>query len=70
MLTVTYDVPIDQYRLVEDQVPFNAWVTYEQILSDSTGFVTPELEISAKDLNLRLRSQQPSEVAYFIVMDN
>ncbi|MDZ7772327.1 MAG: hypothetical protein U5K31_06270 [Balneolaceae bacterium] len=70
VLTVTYDVPIDQYRLVEDQVPFNAWVTYEQILSDSTGFVTPELEISAKDLNLRLRSQQPSEVAYFIVMDN
>lgn len=69
-LTVTYDVPIDQYRRVENQVPFNAWVTYEQILSDSTGFVTPELEISAQDLDIRLRSHQPSEVAYFIVLDN
>lgn len=69
-LTVRYDIPIEQYRQVEGQVPFSAYVTFEQIQSDSTGYVTPELEISAKDLNIRLRSHQPNEVAYFIVINN
>lgn len=69
-LTVRFDIPIGQYARALDRVPFSAYVGYTQILQDSTGYVSPELEVNEGDLNIRLRSHSPSEVAYFIVINN
>ncbi|MFN1834899.1 YbbR-like domain-containing protein [Balneola sp. MJW-20] len=69
MVTIKYDVPIEQYADVENINPFEAYVNYEQILIDSTGFVTPEIELIDDRFELRLRSFQPNSVAYFSVLD-
>ncbi len=69
-LNVQYDIPISQYSKAQDRVPFSAYVTFSQIETDSTGFVRPELEVVNQDLDIRLRSHSPTEVAYFIVLDN
>jgi YbbR domain-containing protein len=69
-ITVRYDVPIDEYAQVQDIRPFEAFVTYRQVQQDSTGFVTPQIEQSANDYHIKLRSFQPRRVAYFMVLGN
>lgn len=67
-LTVKYDVPINEYADVQDQNPFQAYVTYGQILEDSTGFVTPQIEQISDQYHIQLRSFQPRRIAYFMVL--
>jgi YbbR domain-containing protein len=67
-LSVKYDVPIDEYAQVQDKNPFEAYVNYSQILQDSTGFVTPQIEQMGNNYHIKLRSFQPRRVAYFIVL--
>ena len=67
VITVKYDVPIDQYADAQDIVPFSAYVHFEDIESDSTGFVTPLISSRDNALNIRLRSYQPRRVAYYKV---
>lgn len=67
-LTVKYDVPIDEYAQVQDRTPFQAYVNYSQILQDSTGFVTPQIEQIGNNYHVKLRSFQPRRVAYFMVL--
>lgn len=67
-LTVKYDVPIEEYTQVQDKNPFQAYVNYGQILQDSTGFVTPQIEQTGNDYHIKLRSFQPRRVAYFMVL--
>jgi YbbR domain-containing protein len=69
-IRVRYNVPIDEYTQIQNQNPFNAFVTYEQIQRDSTGFVTPQIEQSTNNYNIRVRTFQPRSVAYFMVLDN
>jgi len=69
-ITIKYDVPIEEYTDVQDENPFDAYVSYQQILEDSTGFVTPEIEEKNERYHIKLRSFQPRRVAYFIVLDN
>ncbi|MDZ7682991.1 MAG: CdaR family protein [Fodinibius sp.] len=69
-ITVKYDVPIDEYTQIQNQNTFRAFVTYQQIQRDSTGFVTPQIEQSANNYNIRVRTFQPRNIAYFMVLDN
>lgn len=71
-ITVRYDVPVDEYAQVQNLgAPFIAYVTYEQIRRDSTGFVVPNIEQSTStNLNLKLRSFQPTEISYFMVIED
>ncbi|WP_441001011.1 CdaR family protein [Fodinibius sp. SL11] len=69
-ITIKYDVPIEEYADVQDENPFDAYVSYEQILEDSTGFVTPQIEENNENYHIKLRSFQPRNVAYFIVLEN
>ncbi|MDZ7658895.1 YbbR-like domain-containing protein [Fodinibius sp.] len=69
-ITIKYDVPIEEYTDVQDENPFDVYVSYQQILEDSTGFVTPQIEEKNERYHIRLRSFQPRRVAYFIVLDN
>lgn len=69
-IMVKYDVPINEYAQVEDKNPFQAYVNYSQILQDSTGFVTPQIEQSENEYHIKLSSFQPQRVAYFMVLGN
>lgn len=68
-ITVKYNVPITEYTQVQDQNPFSAFVMYQQIKQDSTGFVTPQIEQTTTSKHIKIRSFQPRNVAYFMVLD-
>lgn len=69
-ITVRYNVPINEYAEVRDlPEPFTAYVSYDQLRRDSTGFITPQIEKTAStDYHYEIRSFQPREVAYFMVV--
>lgn len=69
-ITIKYDVPIDQYTDLQDENPFNVYVPYQEILQDSTGFITPEIEETEERYYIKLRSFQPRRVAYYIVLES
>ncbi len=68
-VTIRFDIPIEQYAEVQNQRPYEVYVPYEEILEDSTGFVTPDIELVATEYQIKLRSFQPKAVAYFSVLD-
>jgi YbbR domain-containing protein len=68
-VTIRFDVPIEQYAEVEKVRPYEVYVPYAKILEDSTGFVTPDIQQTAEQFELRLRSFQPKAVAYFTVLN-
>jgi YbbR domain-containing protein len=68
-LTITFDVPIEQYADVENLQPYEAYVSYSKILEDSTGYVTPDIELIETEYELRLRNFKPKAVAYFTVIN-
>jgi len=70
MISIKYDVPIQEYARSQDQDPFNAYVFYSEIERDSTGFVTPHIEKTVNNLHLKLRSYQPQRVAYYNVLSS
>ncbi len=68
-VTIKYDVPLEQYAEISRIRPYEVYVPYLKILEDSTGFVTPEIELTTTQYALRVRSFQPRSVAYFSVLD-
>ena len=68
ILTVRYQVPIDQFSAAQEMVPYEAFVNYSDILRDTTGVVTPRVEPVTDELDLRLQSIQPRRVSYFQVV--
>lgn len=72
MLTIRYNVPVDQYSMVQElNRPFTAYISYQQISEDTTGSVVPNIEITAPPrYNLEVRSYQPTSVSYFMVLNN
>lgn len=70
-VNVSFDVPVDQYAAVQNLAkPFVAYVTYDQLLRDTSGSIVPNVEKSESvDLDIRLRSFQPNQVSYFTILD-
>lgn len=68
-VTIRFDVPIEQYTELQNQRLYEVYVPYEEILEDSTGFVTPDIELVTTQYEIKLRSFQPKAVAYFSVLD-
>lgn len=69
-ITVKYRVPIDEYANAQDEKLFEAYLTYQQIMEDSTGYIRPNVEQISDNEYVRIRSFQPEEVAYFMVLDD
>jgi YbbR domain-containing protein len=68
-ITIRYDVPLEQFSELSNEVPFAVYVPYQKIQEDETGFVTPDVELISTKYALKLRSFQPKAVAYFSVVD-
>lgn len=68
-ITVKYYVPIDEYADLRDEELFEAYLTYEQIEKDTTGYVEPQIELLSDNEFIKIRSSQPQQVAYFMVLD-
>lgn len=69
-ITVKYDIPIDEYNEIEGENPINAYIDYSQIVEDSSGFLTPQIEVSTDDYHIKIRSFQPRRIAYFMILSN
>jgi YbbR domain-containing protein len=69
-ITVKFEVPINEYTKIQGANIFEAFVTYRQLQEDSSGFVTPQIEQSANNYHITVRSFQPPRVAYFMVLDS
>lgn len=69
-ITVRYNVPIEEYARVRDANPFVAYVDFSQIEQDTTGFVTPQIVQTIQNVELSIRSFQPREISYFMVLGN
>lgn len=69
VITVRYDVPLEQFALAQEQIPYEAYVYYDDIEEDTTGVVSPVISATMEDLDLRLRSYQPRRVSYYIIVD-
>ncbi len=67
-LTVRYNVPIEQFGQAQDIELYEAYITYSDIMRDTTGYVVPHVEPVTNDLDIRLRSYQPRRIAYFMVV--
>lgn len=68
-VSITYDVPIEQFAEVAELQPYEAYVTYSEILEDSTGYVTPDIDLIEPRYELRMRNFKPKAVAYFTVIN-
>lgn len=68
-ITVKFDVPIGEYTNIEGAQLFKAYLNYEQIETDSTGYVKPNIEQVSDNNNIKVRSFSPQQVAYFLVLD-
>lgn len=69
IITIKYDVPIEEYKQAQELTPFEAYVPYAEIERDSTGFVSPTIEPTGGKLHIKLRSYQPQKVSYYNVVD-
>ena len=70
-ITIKYDIPIEEFADAESRSNsiFEVYVDYQKILTDSTGYVTPDITTNAAGLNIRLRSFQPRTIAYYSIVD-
>lgn len=69
-VAVRFSVPIEEYAQAQEEMPFRVYVPYSQIARDTTGLVSPVIEITSDVLNIRLRSTNPRSVAYFVILSD
>jgi YbbR domain-containing protein len=69
-VAVRYSVPIEEYAQSQNEIPFRVYIPYSQIAQDTTGLVSPVIEITSNLLNIRVRSSQPRSVSYFVIISD
>lgn len=67
-VSIRYEVPINEYKETSEKNPFAAYVLYEKIRRDSTGYVEPQVEVTNKKLHVTIRSYQPDQLSYYHVL--
>ena len=68
MVSIRFDIPIEEYSLLQNQPPFAAFVEYTEILQDESGLVMPQVEPLSEALHARFKSVLPSRVSYYHVI--
>lgn len=70
VVTVRYDVPLDEFARTQENIPYEAYVNYEDLEQDTTGSISPNITTTMDELNLRLRNYQPRSVSYYKVVQD
>jgi len=67
---VRYDIPIGQFQQAQNTALFEAYVDFETIRNDASGFVEPTIIPRNDEFELRVRSVLPQRVSYFQIIQN
>lgn len=67
---VRYDIPIGQFQQAQNSPLFDAYVDFETIKNDASGFVEPVIIPNNNDFEVRVRSVLPQRVSYFQIIQN
>lgn len=67
---VRYDIPIGQFQQAQNTTLFEAYVDFETIRNDASGFVEPTIIPKSDEFELRVRSVLPQRVSYFQIIQN
>lgn len=67
-IEITYLVPIHEFPVIKEGNIYAAYVTYNQLLQDTTGFVSPQIEQLTDNMHLKVQQVQPRQVAYFNIV--
>jgi len=68
IVTLRFDIPIEEYTLLQNLTPYTAFVDYLEILQDDSGLVTPQVEVLTEELHVRFKSAFPSRISYYNVI--
>lgn len=69
-MIINYNVPINEYVKLNRQNLFEAYITYAQIMQDTTGFVAPKIQQLLPEAHLKITRLEPSQVSYFTVVED
>lgn len=67
-VTITFLAPVKEFPDLQGKKIFAAYVTYNQLMKDTTGFVSPQIIQLAENAHLKVQQVQPPQVAYFTVV--
>ena len=67
-VSIIYQIPLAEYAQYKDAQAFTAYITYEQIQQDTSGFVQVQVEKLLNEGHLNFRQASPAKVAYFTVI--
>src|SRR5699024_8358172 len=67
---VKYQIPLIEYKDIHDTQPSKPFVTFNQLVNDSTGFLKPHVQQVSEKNHLKIISVQPQEISYFIIVDS
>jgi len=70
MVTIKYNVPLSEYAQSQESAPFEAFVPYQNILQDTTGFVEPVIQPVSDNLHVEVHSFHPRRLSYFHVIES
>lgn len=65
---ITYLAPIQEFPAIKEGSIFSAYITFKQLVHDSTGFVSPQIQQLSDTLHLKVQQVQPRQVAYFNIV--
>lgn len=65
---ITYLAPIKEFPDLKEMKIFSAYVTYNQLMRDTTGFISPKIEQLVKDMHVKVQQVRPKQVAYFNIV--
>jgi hypothetical protein len=67
---ITYRVPLAAYQQVQKGKPFAAYISFEQIQDDDSGFVAAQIEKLSSSSALAVKKVTPRKLAYFSIIGN
>lgn len=68
-LSVRYAVALNDYAAAQTIPLFTAEVPYQDVINDTTGFVSPIITTISDSIFIKVRMVQPRRVSYFIQVD-
>jgi YbbR domain-containing protein len=68
-LSVRYAVALNDYATAQNLALFTAEVPYQDVVADTTGFVSPIITTVSDSIFVKVRLVQPRRVSYFVLIE-